>query len=96
MELENLSENNLRWQEASKDDNDDDAVVDARSLSAKIRDMMKINRGMVLVKVVYSLINLGICHTQRHEDKKTEDHATYQQYFFFFLSARILRQRTDN
>ena len=65
MELENLSENNLRWQEASKDDIDnDDTVVDARSLSAKIRDMMKINRGMILVKVVYSLINLGICHTK--------------------------------
>ena len=65
MELENLSENNLRWQEASKDDIDnDDTVVDARSLSAKIRDMMKINKGMVLVKVVYSLINLGICHTK--------------------------------
>ena len=68
MELENLSENNLRWQEASKDDNDD-AVVDAWPLSAKIRDMMKINRGMVLVKVVYSLINLGICHTKTRGKK---------------------------
>ena len=69
MELENLSENNLRWQEASKDDNDDDTVVDARSLTAKVRDMMKINRGMVLVKVVYSLINLGICHTKTRGKK---------------------------
>ena len=59
MELDNLAENDLRWHAASKDD-DEDVAVDARSLSAKVRDMMRINRGMVLVKVVYSLINLGI------------------------------------
>ena len=64
MELENVTENDLRWHEASKDDDDEEdiAPVDARSLGARVRDMARVNKGMVLVKVVYSLINLGICH----------------------------------
>ena len=59
MELENLSETDLRWQEPSKREDDEETSADTRSLGEKARDMMRINKGMVLVKVVYSLINLG-------------------------------------
>ena len=59
MELENLSETDLRWQEPSKREDDEETSTEARALGEKVWDMMRINRGMVLVKVVYSLINLG-------------------------------------
>ena len=55
MELDNLTECNLRWQEGPKDNE----ISRERSLTAKVGDMMQINKGMVLIKVVYSLINLG-------------------------------------
>ena len=55
MELDNLTECNLRWQEIPKDNE----ISRERSLTARVGDMMQINKGMVLIKVVYSLINLG-------------------------------------
>ena len=55
MELDNVTECNLRWEEFPKDNE----IRRERSLTAKVGDMMQINKGMVLIKVVYSLINLG-------------------------------------